>query len=78
MILYHVTDGVALVGDGGSLAAAKPGSILMDGILPAKSDDHDVRSPPMPACVWLSSDPDMSDDFCTWHGSGAKMPGMRR
>jgi hypothetical protein len=28
MILYHVTDGVAMVGDGGSLA----GSILTDGL----------------------------------------------
>ena len=57
------------MGDGGSVAAATPGSILVAGILPAKSDDYDgaLRSP-LPPCVWLSSDSDMSDDFCTRHG----------
>jgi hypothetical protein len=67
---YHLTSRAALVGDGGSVGAVTPGSILVAGIVPAKSDDYDdlLRSPPMPACVWLTSDPDMPDDFCTRHG----------
>jgi hypothetical protein len=66
---YHFTSRAALVGDGGSVAAATPGSVLVAGILPAKSDDYDpVLRSPLPPCVWLTSDPDMPDDFCTRHG----------
>ena len=59
---YHFTSRAALVGDGGSVAAATAGSILVAGILPHY--DHLLRSP-LPPSVWLTSDPDMPDDFCT-------------
>jgi hypothetical protein len=55
---YHLPGRAALVGDG-SVAAVIPCSILLP--------DHLLR-PPLPPCVWLISDPDMPDDFCTRHG----------
>lgn len=69
MILYHFTSLAALAGDDSSVAAATPGSILAAGILPAKADDYDeMLRAPLPPCVWLTSDPDMPDDFRTQHG----------
>jgi hypothetical protein len=66
---YRFTSRAALVGDGGSVAAAAPGSILVAGIVAAESDDHDhLLGSPLPRCVWLTSDPEMPDDFCTRHG----------
>jgi hypothetical protein len=65
-----LTSVAALVGNGGSIEAAARGSILDVGLLPATTNDYDhlLRSP-LPPCVWLTSDPEMPDDFCTRHGA---------
>ena len=68
MILCHVTDGVAMVGDGGSLAAPMPGrSRLTASCPPTKATTmtcYGCRS----CRASLTADPDMPDDFCTRHG----------
>jgi hypothetical protein len=81
MLLYHVTNLSALIGDNAALVCqasgeekadlslAEPGSIFSSGLRPAKTDDYDhVLRAPLPPCVWLSSDPEMSGDFSTRQG----------
>ena len=84
MRLYHFTGLRRLLGDEGfaawsaaldegdvlsAIPYATPGSILKGGLKPFRSDDLDgaLRSP-LPACVWLSSDPAMPQGYSTWNG----------
>jgi hypothetical protein len=82
MKLYHFTRLAALVGAGGMdvikrrvgeevdlFSVAAPGSILIAGLRPRKTDDYDgALRAPLPPCVWLTTDPDMSPDYCSSWG----------
>ena len=78
MILYHFTGLRELIGDEGlavirpgivNLATiAAPGSIVAAGLKPFRSTDYDrFLNSPLPPCVWLTNDPDMTTIFsrCT-------------
>jgi hypothetical protein len=78
MILYHFTALARLIGEDGlselhkawdvgapeainAAAFAAPGSILKSGIKPMQ----DMDWPTLGLCVWLTTNPDMSNDFVT-------------
>lgn len=83
MKLYHFTTLAALVGDSGMdvvkrrvgesvdlISIAAPGSIPATGLLPRKTEDpfDGALRRPLPPCVWLTADPDMSLDYCNSWG----------
>lgn len=84
MKLFHFTGLRRLLGDEGfdawsaaldegdvpsALPYATPDSILKRGLQPARAEDFDgALRTPLPPCVWLTDDPEMSQDYCTWHG----------
>jgi hypothetical protein len=77
MRLYHFTHFAALVGADGMSAIrantvagdnvniydyATPDSILKSGLRPRHDDDYDhLLLKPLPECVWLTNDPEMSN-----------------
>jgi hypothetical protein len=78
MILYHFTALAHLIGEEGLVKAraasssegidcgafAAAGSILKSGLMPHQCGDYDrLLGEPMPACVWLTTNPDMSALF---------------
>ncbi len=77
MILYHYTALSHLLGEDVVSALRKgeigwpidddmaaPGSILKAGLSPNQCGDYDsLLAEPMPACVWLTTNPDMSAVF---------------
>ncbi len=82
MRLYHFTSAQALFGKDAldklkarigetvePLELAAAGSILAAGIKPATTDGYNgILCRPLPSCVWLTADPDMSADFCNTGG----------
>jgi hypothetical protein len=87
MKLYHFTTLPGLLGPDGFEAywSTKPGgktdatpyadpsSILKVGVRPRRSDDYDgLLQSPMPACVWLTDDPDMVGG-CTNTGGDCRL-----
>ena len=84
MKLFHFTGLRRLLGDGfeawktafdegkaspSAIPYATPDSILVGGLKPFRTDDlYGALRMPLPACVWLTDDPAMSQDYCAWHG----------
>jgi hypothetical protein len=85
MRLYHFTHLAALVGVDGMSAIrdntvaydnidiydyASPTSILRSGLRPQSTDDYDhYLLKPLPECVWLTNDPEMSNLYTNGHAA---------